>query len=448
MMKDYLITKDVDSKGYGRIYRAVMREMALPIISKAIYAYFCSYAGNGTTAFPKREKITHDLQLNKDTFTKYLKILIEQGYIAKQRTSYGNLYTINLEVPYNEKNSFEGLPGGSEDKLVFNNIKTKGFGTVPKLVMLDQRLSAQAKSIYAYFVSFAGAGTVAFPHKSTIIKDLNISERTYYSHFTLLTKYGFITVRQRKKQGKFTSSEYLLNEEIPEYDWHSGKSAISETLQSEKKYRSLGNHKPVSVDNLVEKDSFQPMSENLQSEDILSEKLQSEELVRSNFGHANIKNNQISNISFNKDQEDKKHEQMEMDRSFTCLTEKQIQKMMGTSRLLNDLAADYELKRFLGHFEDKADADRYLACYQKVVRELAHQSWLFMQRKGNEVVVDGKSFYWRDLKLRLLQKINYENFSMIGCEIAEKYKTIRSIPKYLRAVIFNLTQESDLLLMV
>lgn len=447
-MKDYLITRGVDSKGYGRIYRAVMREMALPIISKAIYAYFCSYAGSGTTAFPKREKITHDLQLNKDTFTKYLKTLLELGYIAKQRTARGNIYTINMNIPENKRQRFESLPGDSEDKLIFTNIKAKGFGTVPKLVMLDNRLSAQAKAIYAYFASFAGAGIVAFPHKNTIIKDLNISERTYYSHFALLTRYAFITVRQRKAQGKFTSSEYLLNEEIPEYDWHSGKSAMSEKLQSERECGSLGNNKNVSVDNLVEKEGFQPMSENFQSEDMLSENLQSEELARSNFGHANIKNNQISNISFNKDQEDKKHEQMEMDRSFTCLTEKQIQKMMGTSRLLNDLAADYELKRFLGHFEDKADADRYLSCYQKVVRELAHQSWLFMQRKGNEVVVDGKSFYWRDLKLRLLQKINYENFSRIGCEIAEKYKTIRSIPKYLRAVIFNLTQESDLPLMV
>lgn len=76
-MSDYLFSIGIDSKGYGRIYRSAMRDNNLPITSKAIYAYFCSYAGSGTTAFPKREKITHDLQLNKDTFTKYLKTLLE-----------------------------------------------------------------------------------------------------------------------------------------------------------------------------------------------------------------------------------------------------------------------------------------------------------------------------------------------------------------------------------
>ena len=60
---------DIDSKGYGKIYKSVMRDRNLPLLAKTIYAYFCAYAGCGCQAFPKREKILNDLQINKDTFT-------------------------------------------------------------------------------------------------------------------------------------------------------------------------------------------------------------------------------------------------------------------------------------------------------------------------------------------------------------------------------------------
>lgn len=84
----------IDCKGYGKIYKLVMRDRELPLLAKAIYAYFCSYAGCGQQAYPKRDKIVRDLDINKDTYTKHLRWLIERGYITKERTSTGNLYTI------------------------------------------------------------------------------------------------------------------------------------------------------------------------------------------------------------------------------------------------------------------------------------------------------------------------------------------------------------------
>ena len=45
------------------------------------------------------------------------------------------------------------------DILRVEGINCKGYGIIPKAVMLDQRLTIQAKAIYAYFRSFAGAGT-------------------------------------------------------------------------------------------------------------------------------------------------------------------------------------------------------------------------------------------------------------------------------------------------
>ncbi len=77
---------NIDSRGYGRIYKAVMRNRQLPLLAKTIYAYFCSYAGNGYQAYPKREKIVRDLKMNKNTYAKHLNTLISKGYIAKERT--------------------------------------------------------------------------------------------------------------------------------------------------------------------------------------------------------------------------------------------------------------------------------------------------------------------------------------------------------------------------
>ena len=169
-----------------------------PIDRLGVVGIFCAYAGNGNTVFPKRDKIVRDLSMNKDTYTKYLSQLTDAGYIDKQRTPIGNRYTINLQVPdVGEPES--GIPGDSSI-LTSRTIKAHGFGTVPKLVMLDRRLSAQAKAIYAYFCSFTGAGTVAFPHKATIHRELAISPRTYYLHFASLTGFGYITTRQRKNR--------------------------------------------------------------------------------------------------------------------------------------------------------------------------------------------------------------------------------------------------------
>lgn len=91
-----------------------------------------------------------------------------------------------------------------KDILRVEGINSKGFGIIPKIVMQDRRLTRDAKAIYAYFRSYAGAGTTAFPSVSKICYDLCFgSEDTYRKHFKLLTKYGYIAVQQeRAKKGE------------------------------------------------------------------------------------------------------------------------------------------------------------------------------------------------------------------------------------------------------
>ncbi len=48
------------------------------------------------------------------------------------------------------------------DQLRIQGVNCKGFGILPKYVMLDPDLTIEAKTIYAYFCSFAGNGNSTF----------------------------------------------------------------------------------------------------------------------------------------------------------------------------------------------------------------------------------------------------------------------------------------------
>ena len=102
----------------------------------------------------------------------------------------------------------------TNDILKTDGIQSKGFGIVPKLVMQDKRLTIQAKAIYAYFCSYAGNGTTAFPSRSKILFDLGISKDTYYKHFNLLKQYGYIKVEQQHQGGKLSRNIYTLMQTV------------------------------------------------------------------------------------------------------------------------------------------------------------------------------------------------------------------------------------------
>lgn len=100
MNDDILKGIEINSAGYGTISKLAMQDRRLHITAKAIYAYFNSYTGSGDCCFPTRAKICFDLGISNDTFGKYLKQLIDTGYIKveqvkeKGRFSH-NVYTIN-----------------------------------------------------------------------------------------------------------------------------------------------------------------------------------------------------------------------------------------------------------------------------------------------------------------------------------------------------------------
>lgn len=98
------------------------------------------------------------------------------------------------------------------DILRVEGVNAKGFGIIPKLVMQDRRLTRDAKAIYAYFKSYAGAGNTAFPSIKKICYDLSFGkEETFRKHFNLLKKYNYIQVEQeRDTKGKWGRNIYTV----------------------------------------------------------------------------------------------------------------------------------------------------------------------------------------------------------------------------------------------
>lgn len=70
------------SVGYGMIPRAVMCDSRLSYKAKGLYAYFAAFTGAGNVAFPSLEQITRQLDINKDTYYKYMKELTALNYIT------------------------------------------------------------------------------------------------------------------------------------------------------------------------------------------------------------------------------------------------------------------------------------------------------------------------------------------------------------------------------
>lgn len=95
--------------------------------------------------------------------------------------------------------------------LEVEGINAQGFGMIAKMVMLDQRLTIEAKAIYSYFCSYAGGGSTAFPSVSKIVYDLKISKTRYYKHFDSLVECGYISVKANKEGNKFANNIYTLN---------------------------------------------------------------------------------------------------------------------------------------------------------------------------------------------------------------------------------------------
>lgn len=95
-MNDRVKVRGMNGAGFGIIQKSVMQNRELHVTAKAIYAYFSSFVGGGNSCFPSRSKICYDLDISKDTLTKYLNNLTNCGYLEIEQATEGGKFSHNV----------------------------------------------------------------------------------------------------------------------------------------------------------------------------------------------------------------------------------------------------------------------------------------------------------------------------------------------------------------
>ena len=58
------------------------------------------------------------------------------------------------------------------------DVNWRGFGTIPKVPLIDNRLTDTAKTIYSYFCAYGGDKKIAFPSRDRILRELKAIKKS------------------------------------------------------------------------------------------------------------------------------------------------------------------------------------------------------------------------------------------------------------------------------
>lgn len=188
-----------------------------------------------------------------------------------------------------------------EDKLIVEGINSMGYGLMPKTVAKDKRLTIEAKAIYAYFVSYAGAGTSAFPSLKIILSDLNISENRFYKHRKLLIEFGYISVKAERKGKMITKNIYTLHTNPIKSTDEEVSSKMKETVSSKMKENPIRQNEggriltDFNINIIKDDDELNKKTQIKQFEKLIKENDKLRYLAQELF-HSNIPDNEIFKI--------------------------------------------------------------------------------------------------------------------------------------------------------
>lgn len=148
--------------GYGIVYQKIMRNKNLTVEAKAIYAYLCSFAGNGTECYPGVDLMAIELCMSKDRLYKHLNILVNEGIIEKSQSRNGNrwgktVYKIRHKSGC-ENTCFE-YPGNTYPE----NVVVENSGDVIQDINSNSSNNNSLKNIKEYYELIYSA----YPRKGT-----------------------------------------------------------------------------------------------------------------------------------------------------------------------------------------------------------------------------------------------------------------------------------------
>ena len=70
------------------------KDRNISLEAKGLYAYLCSYADNGCSL--PLDEVCFDLNISKDTYNKYIKELLELGYIEREQVKENGKFSHNV----------------------------------------------------------------------------------------------------------------------------------------------------------------------------------------------------------------------------------------------------------------------------------------------------------------------------------------------------------------
>lgn len=272
---DVLREKGIFAQGYGTVSKYAMLDTDLSLTAKAIYGYLCSLTGKGATAFPGRDTILQALGIDKATYYKHFKILTEHGYVSveQEKVQDGkfphNVYRIEdnprkfADDPRYKADDF------SQGSLSVTGLMAAGYGRLSYMVMTDSRISVKAKGMYAYFVSFSGAGRVAFPSKEKTLFYLKISDTIYRRTLKELEQVNYIKIAQRHENGRLGVNDYYIisnpdGEEVVDISRRKRKRRV---ITNKKEETQKTNTVPPVVQVVQKSDTVRPATQVVQKSD-------------------------------------------------------------------------------------------------------------------------------------------------------------------------------------
>ena len=301
------------------------------------------------------------------------------------------------------------------DILIIQGRMTKGYGIIPKMPMQDKRLTIEAKAIYSYFCSYAGAGSTAFPSRAKILNDLQIGEKRYYTHFNLLKKYGYITVEQNaNNKGKFKNNVYTLVEMIEPYSQNGGTEPCSRFACTGDAYTGDGGTKNNSIKN-------NNILENQKSKS------------KSKSDPVTLKEETDKTKTLTVDVEIKKEPSI-------IPPADQSKELFESSK--NETYDNYTIYEQL--IKDNIDYDHFLTYRSTAIEEVDELINCMLDvicTEGNTVKINGENKSRAMVKSQYL-KINFSDIEHILDNFKEQRHKITHVHAYLKTMLYNCKQEN------
>jgi len=184
---------------------------------------------------------------------------------------------------------------GDKNRGSMDGVMSKGYGTIPKLVMQHEDLSIEAKAIYAYLASFAGAGDTAYPSVGIMCKHLGISKDRFYRHRKSLLDNDFIRITQHQNEGGWTNNLYTVvstpspqNKDTQNKDTQNKDTQNKDTINNSSINNSINN-------NSIKKSASPSKHKYGDAENVL---LKNEELEKLKNKFPNDYQERINNLSY------------------------------------------------------------------------------------------------------------------------------------------------------